>query len=409
MLIDKNNKSPATPSLLKEINRLLILNKIREAGEISRAELSKKLGLSKPTVSALTAELINMSFLKEQELTENYYQTGRRPVMLQINSEIGGIVAVKLGVKYIKAAVYNIANTLICKIQHKIDLDKRNKDFLLIVQDLVDEVIKKSKIKKVLGLGFGIDGVVDIESGILISSPYHPYWNGLAIKSILEEKYQIPVYVDNGLNMAALGESFNYEGKVDNLIIISITEAITAGMVINGVLYRGHNNNVGEIGHIVVSEKKVKCNCGNEGCFAAMASDLAVVRLAAEALARHDKTLITEASLDSVLNAAAAGDLVAKQILEETGMYLGIGIAGLINLLNPKIVVIDGKLIRENDIVFEVALKNIRKRALPTSIKDIVIFPSTLRGDASLLGASLRILEYLFNSPEISKKGYKAR
>lgn len=404
MMSRRRSTGPAGPSLLKEINRMLILNALRDGEPKSRAGIANSLGLSKPTVSALVAELIEHGFVVESDSPSTTGNPGRRPVLLHISPEMGGIISAKLGVAFVKAAVFNINQVMVSRsmkpIPPRSEAQSAVSHFLDVVRSVVEPAIAESGLTRFSGLGIGIDGTVDPASGVLKGSPYHPAWNGIAVRDVLQREFGVPVFVENGVNVGALGEGYAHRGSARNLVTVNVTHTVTAGLIVDGELYRATTNSVGEIGHVRVTDKQVPCVCGNTGCLTAMASEAAVVRLAEDALrAGNTDTRIAEPTVPAVLKAAAKGDCEAHRILGEVGKYLGFALSGIANFLNPDVIVVDGRIIRESEIVYDAALEAFRSRPLPHFATGVSIVPSTLKGDASLVGASMLVLEQVFAPP----------
>ncbi|MCR4427679.1 MAG: ROK family transcriptional regulator [Firmicutes bacterium] len=397
------NQRSAVPSLLKEINRALILNALRQRQQASRAELAKDLRISKPTVSAIVNELLERGFVIESQQEELTGALGRRPLMLSINRDVGGIIAVKLGVTFVKAAVFDLNQTMLSRSMKLIGPpnpdEKPAAFFVRVVRSVVDDVVNAAGFSRFPGLGIGIEGVVDTATGVLTSSPYHPYWNGIDVRRLLEEEFHVPVFVDNGVNVAAIGEGYAVRGESRNLVTLNITDTVTAGLLIKGEPYRGRANNVGDIGHVMVTEKPIPCICGRTGCFAAMASEQAVRRLAREALERGESLLGSEATVPAVLAASAQGCGAAQAILREVGQYLGYGIAAVASLLNPDVIVLDGRIVRESRLVYDSAMESYRGRISPGFADGTSVVLSSLKGDASLVGACILVLEHIFAPP----------
>lgn len=391
--------APAVPKLLKEINRMQVLNYLRNGTPKSRAELAAALGLSKPTISNIIGELIEHGFVVEDATPKVTGNLGRRPLHLRMNPDIGNIIAVKLGVFFVKAAVFDINFKMKARCMKPIPQYKERESavshFIETIDSVVDCVVKDCGTAKFLGMGVGIDASINHINGIMRGNTYHHQWDGIAVKEVLQKKYDTRVIVDNGVNVAALGEYYSLRGKVQNLVAVNVTHTVTAGLVVAGELYRSQNNNVGEFGHMKVSTSGDLCACGSTGCLSALASEVAVIKKAKQLMETKNDTLIQEPTVPAVLEAAAKNDAYAVGILCEVGRYLGNAIAGLANFLNPDVIVLDGRIIRDTDTVYSEILKAYKETTL-TGFSS-TIMPTTLKGDASLVGASMLVLDNILS------------
>ena len=394
----------ANLQLMKEINQSIVLNVIRNYGPISRAEIAKRTKLSSTTVSTLVDDLIRQEYLKE--IGEGESSGGRRPILLKFNPASHFVVGVELEGKNISVAVTDLKINLINKVIEEV----KNTDESLVVDkiiNLVKQAIKKSRVKfeKIVGMGIGATGLVDTKEGI-IKQAVNLNWKNVPLKDLIENKFsEIPIYIDNIANVAALGEKWAGAGKkAKNLIYIRIGTGIGAGIILNGAIYEGSNGNAGEIGHVTVEPNGPKCRCGNRGCLEALASGSAIGKRAIiEILGGRDSLIkkLTNGSIEEitakiVAEAAKMGDKLALEIWEETAEYLGIAIANLINMYNPEIVVIGGGVARAGELLFEPIRRTVKKRALPGPGKIAKIVPSKLGDDVSIIGAASLALERAF-------------
>lgn len=257
--------------------------------------------------------------------------------------------------------------------------------------------------KKILGIGVGCPGAVNSKKGTLPRSPNLPGWAGLPLKQILQKATGIPVHLANDANAAALGESFFGAGKNSkNFIYITVSTGIGGGIVVNGELYEGSGFAAGEIGHMSIVPDGRKCNCGQKGCLEAYASGTAIARFVREKLAGEKITgkspyfpLYKRGSKGDlsfgareVGAAAAKGDKLAVESYRKAGYYLGIGIANLLNILNPETVVIGGGVLKSaHKIFWATMMKSAKQHAWPEAFRTVRIVRSKLKGCVGDLGA----------------------
>ena len=266
------------------------------------------------------------------------------------------------------------------------------------IKDLMNEAgIDKNSLE---GIGFGFPGQIDCDNGVVRILPNIPGWINVPIAEIMQKEFNVPVKVDNDVRCMALAESTYGAGQgCKNLICITIGTGIGSGLIINGKLVRGASNAAGEIGHIKLEmHDGLLCGCGDSGCFEAYASGPSIVAMAKDYVLGGKSAKFRElaGSVDAitpaiVAKAAEEGDVVAKKIFERMGEYLGIGLASVVNLLNPEKIVIGGGVADAGDILFEPLRKTLKDRAMPIQGEAVEVVHASLGNTAGIIGASLLI------------------
>lgn len=266
------------------------------------------------------------------------------------------------------------------------------------IKDLLAEA--NLSTNQIEGIGFGFPGQIDCEKGVVRILPNIPGWIDVPIAEIMQKEFNVPVKVDNDVRCMALAElNYGAGAGCQNLICITVGTGIGSGLVINGKLVRGASNAAGEIGHIKLEMHNGQiCGCGDTGCFEAYASGPSIVALAKEYIAGGKGTKYRElaGSVDAitpaiVCQAAQQGDVVAKRIFTKMGEYLGIGLASVVNLLNPEKIVIGGGVADAGDILFDPLRKTLKDRAMPIQGAAVEVVQAELGNSAGLIGASLLI------------------
>ena len=255
------------------------------------------------------------------------------------------------------------------------------------VQDAVDEA--DLSLKQVAGVGIGAPGAVDFADGKVIVS----------LKKDLEKALGVPVFVENDGNIAALGVHVaELKGKAKSLIGIFVGTGIGGGLIVNGDLYSGFNHTAGEIGHMVLDLNGPKCGCGNKGCFEALASRTAIFQQIKAGIKDGEKTILTEmlgndlADLRSgdLRKAIRRGDKFVDKVIEGAAEYIGIGIANLVNILSPEVVVLGGGVIEAlADEMMSVIVETAQDYAMPGTMKGVEIIASKLGDSAGITGAAV--------------------
>src|SRR5437588_7933484 len=263
------------------------------------------------------------------------------------------IVGVDLGGTKVLAGVFK--NSLECigtaKVSTKAQrgVDKVIERVGRCVQDAVDEA--DLSMKQVAGVGIGAPGAVDFETGTVIFAPNMEGWKDVPLKKTLEKQLNVPVFVENDANIGVLGVHVaELKAKPKNVVGIFVGTGIGGGLIINGELYNGFNHTAGEIGHMVIDINGPKCGCGNRGCFEALASRTAIFQRIKAGVKEGEKTLLTDMLGDSMEDlrsgdlrkAIRRGDKFVAKVIEQAAEYIGIGVANLINILGPEVVVLGG-------------------------------------------------------------------
>ena len=267
-----------------------------------------------------------------------------------------------------------------------------------IVQS-IDEVIvgSSTSIDEIEAIGIGSPGPLDAKKGIIITTPNLPFKNYNLVQP-LKEKYNIPVYLDNDANAAAIGEYMFGAGKGKNSIVyFTVSTGVGGGAVLDGKVYRGHTSNALEIGHTTVDPNGPRCNCGNLGCLEAMSSGTAIAKKGKEAVSTNVETSLKKhdtVTSYEVFKEAEAGDEVAKDIIDNALTYLGIGVANAISTFDPEMIIIGGGVSKAGDIVFDTVKKVVNKRCFKSMAESCEIVPAGLGSDAGVVGAvALAIIE----------------
>lgn len=245
---------------------------------------------------------------------------------------------------------------------------------------------------EVTALGVGAPGIIHGEKGVVVKSPNFPDWNNVPLKAELEAALSMPVFIENDANAAALGEQWRGAGRTArSMILITLGTGVGGGIVLDGKIWHGADGMAGEIGHMTLEPDGRPCGCGNTGCLEMYASARAIVQGYREASgepARHKAFTAEE-----IYHAAHEGDTVALRVMEDMGRYLGIGMASLINIFNPEMIVIGGGVKDAWPLFIDAARREIMKRAFRFPAERVLIVPSALGDDAGMVGAAAVALQ----------------
>jgi N-acetylglucosamine repressor len=390
--------------LMVDMNRNLVLNVLR-TGAASRADVVRTTGLSPATVSLIVSELIESGLVNE--VGEGKSSGGRPPLVLRLDDERNYVVGVKLMRHVISVAVTDLrAEVLYSEV---VDLAPTAVDSESVLDALgraVDNAVTKAglRLDQVVGIGIGLAGLVDADTGICRFSPSFG-WRDVAVAEPIAERLGRPVLVDNDVNTLTVAEQWFGRGHgVDDFIVVTVGEGVGAGIVVEGRLYRGAKGAAGEIGHMRLDGEDVLCRCGAYGCLEAVSSDGAVRRYLAEALDRGEQSAIpidstSSVTIAAVRAAAEAGDAVATEALARAGHMLGLGIASLVDLLNPRLVILSGEGAQAGPLRLDAAVAAARARSFGGLAEDAEFVVDSTDDLAWARGAACIVLGELFSSP----------
>jgi predicted NBD/HSP70 family sugar kinase len=368
--------------MVKEINTSIVLDTIIRYHSISRARISELTGLNKGTVSSLVQELIHHHLVFETGSGES--SGGRKPVMLQFKDDTGYVVGVDLGVNYILTLLTNLQGTIIS--EHRESLTELNAHIVIpLLTKSIDIVVAQAPKSPygIIGIGIGVPGMVDSNGTILLAPNLG--WANIDIRKAVQVYYpQIPIFVENEANAGAIGEKEYGIGKhVSNLIYVSIGIGIGTGIILNNEVFRGTAGFSGETGHMTIDVNGKLCRCGNRGCWELYASEQALFRAITSTLPTK-----VEDSLESYIALAETGNASIIEIFEEIGHYLGIGIANIMNIFNPDLIIIGTRISAAERWLTASLFNCVAQRALQFQKQSATIQFSSLNTHSTALGVS---------------------
>jgi N-acetylglucosamine repressor len=406
--------------LMVDMNRNLVLNVLR-TGAASRADVVRTTGLSPTTVSAIVSELIESGLINE--VGEGKSSGGRPPLLLRIDDERNYIVGLKVTRFDISIAVTDLrAEVLHSELVELVGLGAAEPDGYPFGSPRTTEVDPSSVLDQlcaatadavrragvgldqVVGIGIGLAGLVEAGTGMCRYSPAFG-WRNVPVAGPLAQRLGRPVLVDNDVNTLTVAEQWFGRGHgVDDFVVVTVGVGVGAGLVIDGKLCRGARGAAGEIGHLPVGGSTVRCRCGERGCLEALSSDSAVLRYIDEALQRGETSSVARAdtstlTMGEVREAAESGDPVAAKALEKAGRMLGVGIATLVNLLNPRLVILSGEGTLAGPLRSDAALAAMQERTFADLDRDVEFVVDSTDDVSWARGAACIVLGELFSAP----------
>jgi predicted NBD/HSP70 family sugar kinase len=382
-------RSPGSLRSLRERNRLQVLEVVRGSGSVSRADIARRTGLARSTVSTLVNELLGAGLLVERGAPEDGNATqGRPPVLLSFDPGAGAVIGMHFDHPVLRVAVADLGYTILAEATVPVDVDHDAQDSLDAAVALIDEVLVKSGVERerLLGAGAALAGPIDSATGTVGSSAILPGWVGLSLAQELEARLGLPVHVDNDANVGALAESVLGVGRgVSEMAYIMLGSGIGAGLIIGGQVYRGSGGTAGEIGHVLVDEHGPLCRCGNRGCLETYAGADALLDL----LRRQHGDELT---VDGLVQLARDGDAACQRVIADAARIVGVAAATLCNQLNPELIVIGGELAQTGPLLLDPLRESIVRYAIPAAAEDVRVVTGELGERAELLGALVLVL-----------------
>lgn len=389
--------------LIREINVSQILRLINERGKISRTELSKETGLSLAAICNIIDSLIKKGFVSEVGVGES--SGGRKPVLLSINKKAYYVIGIKVGAEEITFVLTGIDSNPVEKLVYKTPSSLSLEEVTDAISKGVSNLLSLTSINKkcLLGIGIGISGLVNSESGFVVKSGILG-WQDIPLKKLLEKRLKINVYIDNDVNTLAIAEKlFGIAQKYENFVLVTIGRGVGAGIFIKGELYRGAIGGAGEFGHIVVDPNGLLCECGNRGCLETFIADPFIVERVKTKLKKGEKSIITnlidnldEITPQIILEAANLGDEFSKEIFKEIGNHLGRGLSILVNILNPELIILSGEGMRAQEFIMESTIKSLKSHTFANMGEKLEVIPLRLGDDSWAVGAAALAINKIF-------------
>jgi len=384
--------------LIKAMNRNLLLNTLRREGQLSRTQLTEISGLSVGAVSQIITDLLEKNWLLETGEIES--TGGRRQTMLRLNPQAGYAVGVKLMENRAVCAVTDFE----ARVLHYDDY--RNEDYLInshsspevtaeAIAHLVQEVIRESGIapSKVFGVGIGLAGVINPHDGMVHYSPYFG-WRNFPLAALVQQHLHLPTYVENDVNTLTLSEYLFGAGRHHaNFVVFTVGRGVGMGMMLEGQLYQGARGGAGEIGHITLNLSQSRL-AADAGTLEENASDPTVIRTV------FPETSATRTLLD-VIALADTGDKRARNALAASGEYLGVGLATIINILCPPLIIISGEGVVVGEYRLQPMMEAMRRYTFNGLLDRTEVIIAPTDDQAWARGAASVVISKVFESPLI--------
>ncbi len=389
---------------------LAVLRLIHRKHNVSRVALVEFTGFSAGLITGITQALIRKRLITETPGLPSV--AGRKPIALSIRHDAAYVVGVDLGSFYLRVVVTDLQGKLLHKLQTETSLYEGRERVLDRTFIAIRRAIKECGIPKdgIGGIGMAHSGIIDSASGVVLSYPrpgQMTEWKNVPLREMLEQEFAAPCVLEDSVRAIAIAERcFGTEMSLDDFVYIDVGMGIGAGIFLNGNLYKGFGGGAGEFGHMTVQENGPLCCCGNSGCLEMMASCAAIIHAARSAIERGVDSRVRELvggklqsiSIEVITQAAQENDSLAFRVLHEAVSHIGVALADVVNLLNPRVVVFGGPLFRAAPYLLESLKRVLKQRALERSANQVRLMVSNLGSEAGAIGAARVMSEMVIES-----------
>ncbi len=396
------------------IRRNLILRALLDEEHLSLTDLKNITGISLPVVTTIVAGLADEGFVLELDLKEENRGAGRPPSVFKLNGDAGYVLGIDIGRTNTDFVVLDLAQDMILqKRRESVNLQSNERSVIDELYKEVQKILKDAKVdyNKVLGIGISIPGIIQGPKGI--SETYFNFGEE-SLEEMIRDKFNKPVNIEHDAKAMALGELWfgSAKGK-ENVLCINMGWGLGLGMILNGKIFYGSDYYAGEFGHLQVVPEGNLCYCGKRGCLETYASGKAMARVAKEKIQKGAQTMITskiqsieEIDAKIIFESANQGDTFSIEILEEAASYLGFGLAQLINIINPEMIIFGGKIATVNEFIINSIQTSAMKYSMTHLNKNIRFEVSNLGTVAGALGVAMLEARELFEVEHLNPTAY---
>ena len=386
---------------------LEILELVRSGEAVTRADLARSTQLGRGIVTQRLDQLLDLDLVIEGDVLS--VPRGRSPRGVQFNRGRAYVLCADIGASGMFVGLANLAGEILERVYLPNEISSGPAVTLGRLEEEFDKILShRSAFEfRIWAIGLGIPGPVEFSTGRAVAPPIMPGWNEYDIRARLQDRYNVPVWVDNDVNVMALGELRGGAASgFHNVVVVKISTGIGAGLISNGVLHRGAQGAAGDIGHIaVVDDSSLICRCGNTGCLEALASGAALAALGTQ-MAESGESSFLAARLAShpitvsdVVAGAVGGDHTCRTLMTESARMVGDTLARIVNFYNPSLILLGGQLLFAGDAYLATIRNIVYSRSLPLATRELVIAKVALGERAALHGAASLALDGLF-APE---------
>lgn len=381
---DTSADNPGSQTALRGRNVRRVVETLIAQGSSTQADLARRTGLSKATVSSIVQALASGGLVATSPTTSS----GRRAVMVHLEGRGAVAAGIDFGRRHVRVVLASLGREVVAEREIPLPLGHRGEVGIEAAAEVLDALLAETGIERraVLGVGAGIPGPIDRLTGTIVEGEILPEWIGLNVLQALEERLQLPVFIDNDANLGALAQvTWGPHTGVENIVFLKIGTGIGCGLIIRGAPYYGHAGTAGEIGHTPVTDSGPLCRCGNRGCLELVASTSMLI----DALGHGRDVPVTT---DEIVRNALAGDAVTLRVIDDAGFAAGRALAGVANLVNPEVIVVGGPLAGLGEILLGPIRRGLLRFAMPLAGQRTTVAVSSLGDRAEALGAAALVI-----------------
>lgn len=386
---------------VRENNLSLVLNIVRRAGAISRADLVRQTQLSATTVSALVNVLLESGFVVETGIGES--SGGRPPIMLAFVYEARHVLGVEMGATHLTAVLMDLHGQIIGRQYQQFATLANPTGSINQITQLLQTIIAAAAINPshLLGIGLAVPSPLDGKNLDQLSTVIMPQWADYDLKATLQPLFKLPVYLENDANAGVIAEQWWGRGRdYANLAYIKLGTGVGSGLIVKNEVYRGDGGTAGEIGHTTITSDGPLCRCGNRGCLESFVGAPALIAEVNQH--RQINGEVAVHSINDIVAAANQHDPICRQVIDKAGAYLGIAIANLINLFNPGLIVLGGELAAAGNLLLTPVHQAVTQRAMSKAASEATITTSQLGANAIAIGAGTLVIHHAFQPANLS-------
>jgi glucokinase-like ROK family protein len=401
------NRADAAPAVAPgQFDALIaVLDAVRGGTANTRPELIARTGLSRAVVTQRVADLVSRGLLEEGHLGPS--TGGRAPRILRFRAQDGHVLTADLGATSVAVGLADLSGQLLDRHEAAGGIAAGPDELLGLVHELFEEMIARHADLpgRLWGIGIGVPGPVEFSSGRLAAPPVMPGWDRFPVRDVFAERYDVPVWVDNDVNVMALGEVRAGIARDHEVVVfVKLGTGLGAGIVVGGRVLRGAIGCAGDIGHIqVTDDPSVVCRCGKIGCLEALAGGSSI-GLRAERLALDGRSTALARILEAngrieavdVAQAAVQGDAASVDLIDDVGVRVGAMLATVVNLVNPSLIVVGGGVSKAGDSLLASIRKTIYARSPALATRDLLIQRTQIEATGGLIGAASMVVDELF-------------
>jgi glucokinase-like ROK family protein len=396
-----------------QIRSVRILRTLLDRGQLSLTDLARSTGMSITMVSSVISDLKRDHFVRTVEDKESS-RAGRPPIVARLNGEAGYVLGIDVGRLNTNLVLLNLEQTIVAEAHQKTMKLSNDPAFIDELAQEIGVILRRARVspKRLLGIGISIPGFVRGREGI---SETYLHFGEKTLREILEERFGKKVHIEHDAKAMALGERwFGAARNVANALCLNIGWGLGMGVLLDGKLFYGRDGYAGEFGHIQAVPNGLLCTCGKRGCLETVASGRAIARIARDRVGAGASSMLRESvggnldliDAELVVKAAVAGDQFSIEILEEAGRFLGEGVAKLINLFNPELIIFGGRVSGAGHFILDPIRSTALKQSLVQLSKGVEFTISTIGTKAGALGVAMLAARDLFEVDHLNPSAF---